>query len=199
MEIIEENKLKNKVYDDDQYTNNCRFLRRRLLIVKKIIFVILAMISFLVCFFILSTFDSSAIQIVNNFTNSYNLFLFVLISVLDFLALLIALFVAKRFSFYKDATQNFVINIVLGFGVFSCCSAFTLIGPLAVLPREVKEYLSEALDELMICKGLSDDCQANGFLDTTFDKMIQIDLDYVQNKRSFWHDIPYLQNCLGSN
>lgn len=199
MEIIDENKFNNEVYDDVQYINDCRSLRMRLLIVEKIIVIFLVMISVLVGFLILSTFVNSLIQLVNNFSNSYNLFYFTLISVLDFLALLIVLFITKSFSFYKGALQNNVINNVLNFGVFSCCSAFTIIGPFAVLSQEVKEYPSEELDGLMIPKGLSGECQANGLLNTTFNRMIQIDLDYIQNKRSFWHDIPYLQKCLNSN
>ena len=88
MEIIDGNILNNEVYDDDQYINDCRSLRRRLLIVEKIIVIFLAVISFPVGFLIMSTFDNSVIQIVNNFTDAYNLFVFILISVLDFLALL---------------------------------------------------------------------------------------------------------------
>ena len=118
MEIIDENNFNNEVYDDDQYINDCRSLRRRLLIVEKII----------VGFLIMSTFDNSVIQIVNNFTDAYNLFVFILISVLDFLALLTVLFATKSFSFYKGVPQNIVINIVLSFGVFLCCSAFTIKG-----------------------------------------------------------------------
>lgn len=199
MKIIDENKFNNEVYDDVQYINNCRSLRMRLLIVEKIIVIFLAMISVLVGFLILSTFINSIIQLVNNFTNSYNLFLSILISVLEFLALLIVLFVTKRFSFYKDTPQNFAINLALSFGIFLFCSAFTIIGPFAVLSRETKEYPSEALDGLMITQGLSGEYQANGILDTTFDQMIKIDLDYIQNKISFSHDMPYLQNCLCSN
>ena len=111
-----------------QYINDCRSLRRRLLIVEKIIVIFLAVISFPVGFLIMSTFDNSVIQIVNNFTDSYNLFVFILISVLDFLALLTVLFATKSFSFYKGVPQNIVINIVLSFGVFLCCSAFTIKG-----------------------------------------------------------------------
>ena len=199
MEIIDENKFNNEVYGDVQYINDCRSLRMRLLIVEKIIVIISVMISLLADFLILSIFVNSVIQLVNNFTDSFNLFLFTLISVLDFLALLIVLFTTKSFSFYKGAPKNIVINNVLNFGVFSCCSAFTIIGPFAVFSQEVKEYPSEELDGLIIPEGLSGEYQANGILDTTFGQIIKIDLDYIQNKRSFWRDMPYLQNCLGSN
>ena len=65
----------------------------------------------------------------------------------------------------------------------------SIIGPRAALPREVEIYPEEALDRLSVPQGLSGEWQANGRSDTTFDNMIKMDLDYVQNKRGFWHDI----------
>ena len=64
----------------------------------------------------------------------------------------------------------------------------SLIGPRAALPREVEIYPEEALDRLTVPQGLSGEWQANGRSDTSFDNMIKMDLDYVQNKRGFWHD-----------
>ena len=65
----------------------------------------------------------------------------------------------------------------------------SIIGPRAALPREVLLYPEEALDRLMVPQGLSGEWQANGRSDTSFDNMIKMDLDYIQNKRSFWYDI----------
>ena len=65
----------------------------------------------------------------------------------------------------------------------------SIIGPRAALPREVELYPEEALDRLIVPQGLSGEWQANGRSDTTFDNMIKMDLDYVQNKRGFWYDI----------
>lgn len=65
----------------------------------------------------------------------------------------------------------------------------SIIGPRVGLPREVELYPEEALDRLLVPQGLSGEWQANGRSDTTFDGMIKLDLDYVQNKRGFWHDI----------
>ena len=65
----------------------------------------------------------------------------------------------------------------------------SIIGPRAGLPREVEIYPEEALDRLQVPQGLSGEWQANGRSDTTFENMIKMDLDYVQNKRGFWHDI----------
>lgn len=74
-----------------------------------------------------------------------------------------------------------LVNILIG--------DMTLIGPRVGLPREVEQYPQEALDRLLVPQGLSGEWQANGRSDTTFDQMIKMDLDYIQNKRSFWHDI----------
>ena len=128
MENMEENKFNSEVYDDDQYINDCRSLRRRLLIIEKIIVIFLSFFSFPAGFLLMATFDSSVIQIFNNFLDSYNLFIFCLISILDFLALTIVLFATKSFSFYKGSFHNVIINITLSFGVFLCCSAFTIKG-----------------------------------------------------------------------
>lgn len=65
----------------------------------------------------------------------------------------------------------------------------SIIGPRAALPREIELYPEEALDRLSVPQGLSGEWQANGRSDTTFDNMIKMDLDYIQNKQGFWHDI----------
>ena len=65
----------------------------------------------------------------------------------------------------------------------------SIIGPRAALPREIELYPEEALDRLIVPQGLSGEWQANGRSDTSFDNMIKMDLDYVQNKRGFWHDV----------
>lgn len=65
----------------------------------------------------------------------------------------------------------------------------SIIGPRAALPREVVLYPDEALDRLVVPQGLSGEWQANGRSDTTFDNMIKMDLDYIENKRGLRHDL----------
>lgn len=65
----------------------------------------------------------------------------------------------------------------------------SIIGPRVGLPREVEMYPREALDRLLVPQGLSGEWQANGRSNTTFDVMIKMDMDYIENKRGFWHDI----------
>ena len=73
----------------------------------------------------------------------------------------------------------------------------SIIGPRAALPREIELYPEEALDRLTVPQGLSGEWQANGRSDTTFENMIKMDLDYVQNKRGFWHDVGLVFKTIG--
>lgn len=41
----------------------------------------------------------------------------------------------------------------------------------------------------LVPQGLTGEWQTHGRSSTTFDEMIKMDLDYIQNKRSFWYDI----------
>ncbi len=65
----------------------------------------------------------------------------------------------------------------------------SVIGPRAGLPSEVAKYDDRAMNRLLVPQGLSGEWQTHGRSKTTFDEMIDMDLDYIQNKRGFWHDI----------
>ena len=65
----------------------------------------------------------------------------------------------------------------------------SLIGPRAAIPREVELYPQEAFDRFLVPQGLSGEWQANGRSDTSFENMIKMDLDYINNKCGFWHDV----------
>ena len=73
----------------------------------------------------------------------------------------------------------------------------SIIGPRVGLPREVEQYPEEALDRLLVPQGLSGEWQVNGRSTTTFDDMVKMDLDYIQNKRSFWYDIKLIFKTVG--
>ncbi len=74
-----------------------------------------------------------------------------------------------------------LINIIKG--------DMSIIGPRAAIPSEVEKYPDYALDRFLVKQGLSGEWQANGRSTTTFEEMIHMDLDYIQNKRSAGHDI----------
>lgn len=73
----------------------------------------------------------------------------------------------------------------------------SIIGPRVGLPREVEQYPKEALDRLLVPQGLSGEWQANGRSDTTFNQMVKMDIDYIENKRGFWHDIGLIFKTIG--
>lgn len=65
----------------------------------------------------------------------------------------------------------------------------SVIGPRAALPEEVAKYDDRAKLRLLVQQGLSGEWQANGRSNTSFNEMIDMDLDYVFNKRGFFYDI----------
>lgn len=65
----------------------------------------------------------------------------------------------------------------------------SLIGPRAPLPEEVLKYSNKDMLRLTVKQGVSGEWQTHGRSNTTFDEMIDMDLDYIQNKRGFWYDI----------
>lgn len=65
----------------------------------------------------------------------------------------------------------------------------SLIGPRAPLPEEVLKYSNKDMLRLTVKQGVSGEWQTHGRSNTTFDEMIDMDLDYIQNKRSFFYDI----------
>ena len=65
----------------------------------------------------------------------------------------------------------------------------SIIGPRAALPEEGAKYDDRAKLRLLVQQGLSGEWQANGRSNTSFNEMIDMDLDYVFNKRGFFYDI----------
>ena len=65
----------------------------------------------------------------------------------------------------------------------------SIVGPRAALPNEVAKYDERALKRLTVPQGLTGEWQTHGRSDTSFTEMINLDLEYIQNKRSFWYDI----------
>lgn len=65
----------------------------------------------------------------------------------------------------------------------------SLVGPRPCTEREYALYSERDKQRLLVPQGLTGEWQVNGRSNTTFDEMIDMDLDYIQNKRGFWHDI----------
>ena len=65
----------------------------------------------------------------------------------------------------------------------------TLIGPRPGTPQEVALYDKRAMRRLEVKQGLSGEWQVRGRNDVSFTEMIDMDLDYIDNKRSLTYDL----------
>ena len=65
----------------------------------------------------------------------------------------------------------------------------SLVGPRPCTEREYALYSERDKQRLLVPQGLTGEWQVHGRSNTTFEEMIDMDLDYIQNKRGFWHDI----------
>ena len=76
-----------------------------------------------------------------------------------------------------------LVNVLIG--------DMSLVGPRPALPEEVAVYDARALDRLAVRPGLTGLWQVAGRADIGFDKMIDMDLAYVQ-ARTLWLDVVVL-------
>lgn len=65
----------------------------------------------------------------------------------------------------------------------------TIIGPRAGLVSEVAQYNDYQKRRLLVPQGLSGEWQTHGRSNTSFDEMIEMDLEYITKKRSLFYDI----------
>ena len=65
----------------------------------------------------------------------------------------------------------------------------TLIGPRPGTPQEVAMYDERARRRLEVKQGLSGEWQVRGRNDVSFTEMIDMDLDYIDNKRSLLYEL----------
>lgn len=65
----------------------------------------------------------------------------------------------------------------------------SVVGPRPCTPREFELYGDKEKNRLLVPQGLTGEWQVNGRSNTTFDEMIDLDLEYIEKKRGFWYDI----------
>ena len=73
----------------------------------------------------------------------------------------------------------------------------SVIGPRPCTPREKELYGPRENLRLMAPQGLTGEWQAKGRSDTTFDQMIDMDIEYLK-KRSLWYDFKLIFVTIGS-
>jgi lipopolysaccharide/colanic/teichoic acid biosynthesis glycosyltransferase len=61
----------------------------------------------------------------------------------------------------------------------------SLVGPRPALPSEVEQYKSWHKNRLAVPQGITGLWQVNGRSSTTFDKMMELDIEYVRSKSIF--------------
>ncbi len=67
----------------------------------------------------------------------------------------------------------------------------SLVGPRPPIPYEVKKYQPEQLNPLATIPGLTGLWQVSGRCETTFEEMVELDLEYIK-KQSIWFDLKIL-------
>ena len=65
----------------------------------------------------------------------------------------------------------------------------SIVGPRPCTDREYELYTERHKLRLKVPQGLTGEWQVRGRSDTTFEQMIDMDLEYIQHKRGFWYDI----------
>ena len=68
----------------------------------------------------------------------------------------------------------------------------SLVGPRPCTVREYELYSERDKLRLKVPQGLTGEWQVRGRCNTSFEEMVDMDLDYIQNKRGFWYDIRIL-------
>lgn len=65
----------------------------------------------------------------------------------------------------------------------------SIVGPRPCTVREFNLYGEREMQRLLVPQGLTGEWQAKGRSSVSFDKMIDMDLDYISHKRSFGYDL----------
>ena len=73
----------------------------------------------------------------------------------------------------------------------------SLVGPRPCTVREYELYSERDKLTLKVPQGLTGEWQVRGRCNTSFEEMVDMDLDYIQNKRGFWYDIGLIFKTVG--
>ena len=73
----------------------------------------------------------------------------------------------------------------------------SFVGPRPCSPREFDSYTEKDKLRLSVPQGLTGEWQTHGRSNTTFEERIDMDLDYIQNKRGFFYDLYLIFKTVG--
>lgn len=65
----------------------------------------------------------------------------------------------------------------------------SLIGPRCFIPTEIEQMDNRALNRLLVPQGLSGEWQTHGRSNTTYEEMVDMDLNYIEHKRGLFYDL----------
>lgn len=114
------------IYDDDLYLNDCKSLKRRLLIAEKLMIILAAFISMPVGFLTCYSASSSIHDFIDNLNLSANIFIFVVYWILSFVCILLFMFTFKNYSIYKGVVKSFLLNLVFAVGAYLSLASVSL-------------------------------------------------------------------------
>lgn len=114
------------IYDDDLYLNDCKSLKRRLLIAEKLMIILAAFISMPVGFLTCYSASSSIHDFIDNLNLSANIFIFVVYWILSFACILLFMFTFKNYSIYKGVVKSFLLNLVFAVGAYLSLASVSL-------------------------------------------------------------------------
>lgn len=114
------------IYDDDLYLNDCKSLKRRLLIAEKLMIILAAFISMPVGFLTCYSASSSIHDFIDNLNLSANIFIFVTYWILSFVCILLFMFTFKNYSIYKGVVKSFLLNLVFAVGAYLSLASVSL-------------------------------------------------------------------------
>ncbi len=73
----------------------------------------------------------------------------------------------------------------------------SFVGPRPCTPREFFLYTPKDMLRLSVPQGLTGEWQTHGRSNTSFEQMIDMDLDYIQHKRGFFYDLYLIFKTIG--
>ena len=114
------------IYDDDLYLNDCKSLKRRLLIAEKLMIILAAFISMPVGFLTCYSASSSIHDFIDNLNLGANIFIFVTYWILSFVCILLFMFTFKNYSIYKGVVKSFLLNLVFAVGTYLSLASVSL-------------------------------------------------------------------------
>lgn len=132
METMKETEFKKVVdfdpviYDDDLYLNDCKSLKRRLLIAEKLIIIVAAFISMPLGFLLSYVLSSSVQEFLDYLSVGANITLFVVYWIVSFAFIILFMFAFKNYSIYKGVVKSFLLNLVFSIGTYLTLSSLSM-------------------------------------------------------------------------